>query len=133
MSTRTSELRVRDMAELLAGAIVMAFPIAITEEVWDLGEELSLLRITLIALGSILFIALLVWALFQRGHPPEHRRDFLRRVLAAYGLALFVAAMILFAVGRLELLTDPLVGLKRSVLVAFPASFAATAVDSLGD
>lgn len=133
MSTRTSELRVRDMAELLAGAVVMAFPVAVTEEVWDLGEELSLLRIGFIALASILSIALLVWVLFQRAHSPEDRQDFLRRVLAAYGLALLVAAMILLAVDRLELLTDPLVGLKRAVLVAVPASFAATAVDSLGD
>ena len=38
----------------------------------------------------------------------------------------------LLAVNRLELLTDPVLGLKRTVLVAFPASFAATAVDSLG-
>jgi len=35
-------------------------------------------------------------------------------------------------VDRLELFTEPAVGLKRAILVAFPASFAATMVDNFG-
>ena len=134
MSARRSpQLRPRDLAELAAGAVMMAFPIAVTEEVWNLGSELSLLRVGVIALGSILAIAVLIWALFQHGHPPEERQHFVRRVVVAYGFALGLSALILLAIDRLELLTDPILGLKRTVLVTLPASFAATAVDSLGD
>ena len=38
--------------------------------------------------------------------------------------------MLLLGVDRLELLTDPVLGMKRAILVAFPASFAATTIDS---
>ena len=52
--------------------------------------------------------------------------------MAAHGLALLVAALLLAGIDRLPLLGDPVLALKRTILVAFPASFAATAVDSLG-
>jgi hypothetical protein len=40
--------------------------------------------------------------------------------------------VLLLGLDRLELFTEPVTGLKRTILVAFPASFAATAFDSLG-
>lgn len=127
-----SVLRARDVAEIAIGSCIMGFPIAVTEEVWNLGEELSLLRVVWIALASILVLALLIWVLFQHGEPPENRQDFVRRVLTSYGVTLVICASMLFAIDRLELTTDLVLGLKRTILVAFPASFAATAVDSLG-
>jgi len=54
-------------------------------------------------------------------------------VLATYGVTFLIGVALLYGVDRLDrldLLTDPLTGLKRAILVAFPASFAATAVDS---
>jgi uncharacterized membrane protein len=118
------------MAEIAIGACVMAFPVAVTEEVWNLGEELSLLRVGLFALASIVFLALLIFGLH---HVPQtrHPKVFLQRVLSTYGLTLVIAALLLIGVDRLDL-AHPLVGLKRTILVAFPASFAATVVDSLG-
>ena len=53
-----------------------------------------------------------------------------RWVLATYGVTFLIGVALLYGVDRLDLLTDPLTGLKRAILVAFPASFAATAVDS---
>ena len=35
------EFRLEDLGQLLAGACVMALPVALTEEVWNLGETLS--------------------------------------------------------------------------------------------
>ena len=57
---------------------------------------------------------------------------FAARVLITYGLTLLISVLLLLGVDRLELLSDPLLALKRTILVAFPATFAATAVDSLG-
>jgi uncharacterized membrane protein len=120
----------KDVAEIAIGACVMAFPVAVTEEVWNLGEELSLLRAGLFALASVLFLALLIFGLH---HVPPTRdpKVFLQRILSTYGLTLVIAALLLIGVDRLDL-AHPLVGLKRAILVAFPASFAATVVDSLG-
>jgi uncharacterized membrane protein len=131
VSDLDSSLRARDVAELAIGACVIAFPVAVTEEVWNLGAELSLGRSLLIALATLVVVGALVWMLFYHGQEPEDRRHFLRRVFAAYGLSLLIAALLLTGIDRLELLTDPILALKRTILVAFPASFAATAVDSL--
>ena len=120
----------QDVAEIAVGACVMAFPVAVTEEVWNLGEELSMLRAALFALASLLFLALLIFGL-HHGPSPTDRKVFLQRVLSTYGLTLVISALLLFGVDRIDL-AHPLVGLKRVILVAFPASFAATVVDNLG-
>jgi len=46
----------QDVAEITIGSVVLAFPVALSEEVWNLSEELSLGRTLLISLSSILFI-----------------------------------------------------------------------------
>ena len=119
----------RDVAEVATGACIMAFPVAVTEEVWNLGAELSLPHVLFFALGSISFLALMIFML-QHGSVGPDRKIFLRRVFSTYFLTLLIASLLLLGVDRLELFSNPLVGLKRAILVAFPASFAATAVDN---
>jgi len=121
----------KDVAEIAMGACIMAFPVAVAEEVWDLGVELSLLRVLLFAVASVFFLALLIY-LLQHGQVAADPKVFMQRVLSTYGLTLLISALLLFGVDRLELLAHPWVALKRSILVAFPASFAATVVDNLG-
>jgi uncharacterized membrane protein len=132
--TDTTRARVsfarQDVAEIAMGACVMAFPVTVTQEVWDLGQELSLMRVALFAVASVFFLALLIY-LLQLGRVPADPKVFLQRVLSTYGLTLVISALLLIGVDRLELM-HPLVGLKRTILVAFPASFAATVVDGLG-
>jgi len=43
-----------------------------------------------------------------------------------------ICALLLFGIDRVDVLGEPLVALKRTILVAFPASFAATVVDNFG-
>ena len=59
--------------------------------------------------------------------------ELIARVMTVYLLTLTISTLILFAIDRLPLVTDPLLALKRVVLVSFPAVFAATVVDSLHD
>jgi len=121
----------RDMAEIALGACVMAFPVAVTEEVWNLGAELSTMRVLLFALASLFFLGLLILILHHREVEGVDAKQFLQRVLSTYGVTLLIAAALLFGVDRFDLLAEPVVSLKRAVLVAFPASFAATVVDSM--
>ena len=120
----------RDVLEIALGGCIMAFPTATTQEVWDLGAELSLQHAMLFSFASLFFLAVLIYGM--HGHSQGSRKEFISRVVATYGITFLIAAALLFGVDRLELFTDPLTGLKRTMLVAFPASFAATAVDSLG-
>jgi uncharacterized membrane protein len=121
----------KDVAEIAVGSCVMAFPIAVTEEVWTLGVELPLGRALLISLGSIGFIAWFVYELYYDTTFRYPHREIAKRVLSVYGLTLVIAASILLGVDQLPILDAPLVALKRTTIVAFPASFAATVVDSI--
>jgi len=131
MSNARHALTNRDRVEIAVGSAVLAFPVATTEEVWNLSIELSWLRITAIAAISLVVVSLFVLLVFRRedGHPD--RRAFLHRVVAVYLFTTIVCAAILAALDRLPLLSEFTVAVKRTVLVAFPASFSATVVDSL--
>jgi uncharacterized membrane protein len=122
----------RDIAEIAVGACVMAFPAATAQEIWDLGAELTVLRVLLFGLASLFFLAVLVFLLHHGPEVPGDRGVFLQRVFSTYGLTLVIAALLLFGIDRLDLFAHPLVAIKRTVLVAFPACFAATVVDNLG-
>ena len=126
-----TELRSTDVAELAVGGLIMAMPMAVTEEIWDLSEELGVGRILVIAALSIAFIALVIWALIYKEVDAEERQHYLLRVFAAYGIALLISAAMLLAIDRLPLVDDPVLALKRTVLVAVPVSFGGTTADSL--
>jgi uncharacterized membrane protein len=38
----------RDVAEIIVGSLVLVFPLALTEEIWNLSEEISLARVLII-------------------------------------------------------------------------------------
>jgi uncharacterized membrane protein len=121
----------QDAAQIVMGCASMAFPVATADEIWKLGEELSFARVLLFAIASIAFLAVIIYHVHHGVAGEFDRRVFLNRVLCTYGLTLLISALILLGVDRFDLLVDPMIGLKRAILVAFPASFAATVVDSI--
>jgi len=122
------EFRLEDFGQLVAGACVMALPVAFTGEVWDLGEQLSLGRTLLILAFSILTLTGFIWGLFYGRRIKDYPGHFLKRAASAYLVTFAVAFLLLSLLDKAPL--DNLgVALTRTVLVAFPASFAATAVD----
>ena len=123
------ELHGDDIAQLVAGACVMAIPIAFTEEVWNLGTTLGADRIVLVMLTSLVTLGFFVRSLFYPGKQlGEYRADFIKRVAVGYVVTLTVAMLLLVLIDKGPL-DGYLLALKRAVLIAFPASFAATAVD----
>jgi len=135
MRTKTPNRRLerRDVSEIIIGSLVLAFPVAVTEEVWNLSMELSVARAIVISLSSLVFISVFVHTTYYHDFSFWSQKQLLARVLSVYGLTLLVVAAVLFAVDRLPLFTQTMVALKRTIIVTFPASFAATVVDSLGD
>ena len=130
---RRQTIKGRDLAEIIIGSLVLAFPVAVTEEVWDISSEISLLRASLIALGSMLFISFFVRTTYFHETTFTSSKQIAKRVLTVYLITLAVVAATLFMIGKLPLATDLIVAIKRTIIVAFPASFAATAVDSFQD
>jgi uncharacterized membrane protein len=122
------EFRLEDLGQLVAGACAMALPVALTEEVWNLGETLSIGR-TLIILGfSVLALAGFIWGIFYGSRIMEYRGHFFKRAVSSYVVTFLVALLLLILFDKAPL-DDLRVTFTRTILVAFPASFAATAVD----
>jgi uncharacterized membrane protein len=122
------ELRLEDIAQLLGGAFMLGVPVSLTEEVWMLGETLPAGRILLILAVSLIFNALFVKMLFYRDNLTEYPADFFKRVCASYGIA-FAVAMLLLTMIDMGPFDDPILALKRAVIIALPTSFAAISVD----
>ena len=120
----------RDFAQIAIGACMMAFPMAATEDVWGLSHSVPTLQIAALALASCVFIAVFVYFLIYHGHIKHRRKEYVARVLFGYLLTLAISALMLLSLDKLPF-DEPIVALKRTILVAFPASFAGTVIDSL--
>ena len=126
-------IKSRDIAEIAVGSLVLAFPVAITEAAWRVGEDLSMPRAVLIALGSLVFIAYFVHTTYGHDLSFSSQKALLTRVFSVYGLTLLVSAMALLVIDKLPLFTDPATAINRTIVIAFSASLSATVVDSIGD
>ena len=121
----------KDLTEIVMGACTLALPLAFTEEVWNLGEELHILNVLAIVAVSYAVIAYFVRSHFYGGRLEGRHDEYVKRVLSVYGVTLVVAALCLLAVGKLPVLTEPVVAVNRTILASLPASFLATVVAGL--
>jgi uncharacterized membrane protein len=126
-----SHFSLKDVGEIFVGAVLLALPISLTEEVWQLGSELAPWRTLFISLFSVLFIAFFGYFKFYNGSLEGAVAEFLARVFTVYVLANIVALLSLLIIDKLPLIDDPLTAINRIALVAFPACFSATIIDSL--
>jgi uncharacterized membrane protein len=109
----------------------MAFPVATTSDIWALSKTLSMTRVGLLALLSLVFLAIFIYAVEFRINVKEKLGIFTLRVIATYFLTIIVCTAILAIVDKFPVSTHPVIALKRCILVAFPASFLGTIIDSL--
>jgi hypothetical protein len=61
----------RDLTEIVVGACALAVPLAVTEEVWDLGKEIHLVNALLIVAVSYGVVAFFVREHFYQGNLEE--------------------------------------------------------------
>ncbi len=124
------EVYPRDVLQMVVGATLLAVPVSFTEEVWKLGATLPTLNILAIAVLSVLFVAMFIHHNFYADHLPTHRLEFIKRVFLTYILALGVSLLILTIIEQVP--PDALIiGLKRAVIVSFPASMSAAVADMI--
>jgi uncharacterized membrane protein len=121
----------KDLAEIVIGSCVLGFPVAVTEEVWNLGETLPTWRVVVISALSIAAISGFIYFKYHRGAAQPERQQLYLRVAMVYSITLVVSAVLVSMIGKGPWIAEPIVALKRTMLVAFPASFSATVVDSL--
>jgi uncharacterized membrane protein len=125
------KMTLRDVVEVIVGSCVLAFPIAATEEVWKISETLPLGRVAYLIYSSLLFIGLFNYYYYFKGQLRGNVGYFLVRVFGIYLITAINSATILFALDQLTTVDSWSIAIKRVVIVSFPASFAATVVESL--
>lgn len=116
------EFKLEDIAQLLTGALMLAVPVALTEEVWVLGEKLPVIRIYLIAGLGLAVNAFFVKTLFYPGELWVFRAEFFKRVFAGYAIALLASLVMLSLIDK-GLMHDPALAMRTAVIIALPASF----------
>jgi len=123
----------RDVAKLAIGACIIGFPISVTEEVWNLGSELSFVRVLPFTIASVALLAAVIFVIHRKDGEPLSLEALLVRVVVTYSVTFLICALFLLGIDRLDLFQNPMAALNRTIIVAFPASFAATLVDSFAD
>ncbi len=125
------ELKARDVMQIIVGASILAVPVAFTEETWKLGEELPLLNVLILSFISVGFIAAFVYFNFYRYMLKGNTGEYIKRVVAVYLFSLLVVGGLLTLILRCPWSTEPVLALKRMLIVAFPASMSAAISDGI--
>ena len=125
------ELRPKDILQIIIGATILAIPVGLTEETWILAKELPLRNVFALGLISFFFIALFVYFNFYRFNLKGYIGQYIKRVIAIYGLSLFVVGLLLTLIEKCPWGVDNLLALKRIIITALPASMAATISDTM--
>ena len=121
----------RDVMQIILGASILAIPVGFTEETWDLGTFLPLRNVLVLGAISLTFISLYVYFNFYRQLLRQHLFEYLKRVGAIYLLSLLVVGILLTTIQKAPWVENPLIALKRTIIVAFPSAMSAAVSDAI--
>ncbi|MCL1075452.1 DUF2391 family protein [Shewanella dokdonensis] len=119
-----------DLGQISIGAFALSVPIAFSQEAWDLAASLPLGNMILVVCLSLGFIALFAYQSVFQARIRTRIAVFLLRIVLAYTLTLIIVSIVLLALDKWPIVTAPYLALKRTLLIAMPASMGAIIVDS---
>ena len=119
-----------DMSQIIIGASALAVPISFSEEAWDLGVSLPFTNLTVVFLLSVIFLSIFTYQSVFQANIKYRIPVFIARIFIAYLIAGLVVALILFSLNKFPILAEPVIALKRLVVITMPASMGAIIVDS---
>lgn len=126
----SSSTNFEDVIQVIVGASALSVPVAFSEEAWDLGRTLPSANIFFLVAISLLFINLYSFHNIFQGNIRHRIFTYISRTAIDYVITIFVVCIVLLALNHLPILTEPMVALKRVVILSFPASMGAVVVDS---
>lgn len=127
--SKINEVNFEDIIQVIVGASALSVPVAFSEESWNLSYTLPIPNIIFIILLSLLFVNLYSFQGIFQSNIKHRLRVFLLRTLIDYILTLIIVGIVLLALNRLPLLSEPIIALKRIIILSFPASMGAVVVD----
>ncbi len=125
------EFKPRDIMQVVVGAALLAIPVSLTEEAWNLGELLPITNIVLISVLSLLMISIFVFYNFYKVTFKGYVTEFVKRVIGTYLISLIVVALILTIIQKCPWGIDNVLAIKRIIIVAFPAAMSGTLSDTI--
>lgn len=123
-------INLEDVIQVIIGASALSVPIAFSEESWGLSRTLPSENIVFLVILSFIFINLYSFQIMFQANIRYRIFTFLSRALFEYILTVITVFIVLYALNRMPLLTEPVVAIKRIIIVSFPASMGAVVVDS---
>ena len=120
---------IEDASQLIIGAFALAVPISFSEESWRLSETLPTENLLLIFLISVLFLSFYAYVSVFQGNIKSRKLVFILRIFIAYTITIFVVSVVLLAIGKLPLLSETAIAIKRLIIIAMPASMGGIIVD----
>ncbi len=130
MNSISHHFNLEDASQVLVGAFALAVPISFSEEAWRLGESLPMTNLLMLLSLSVIFLSFFAYQSVFQSRIRHRVSIFIFRVFIAYSIAAVVVALVLLCLDKLPLLTDPLVAVKRVIVITMPASMGAIVVDS---
>lgn len=125
------ELKPRDIAQIFVGSFLVAAPLCLTEEVWNLSSELPLVNTLYLVLCSLSIVIAFVYFNFYRFKLKGHVINFVKRIFAIYMISTLSVIMMLFLINKLPYGEMPLVTIKRVIIIGFPSIFGGVITDYL--
>ncbi len=125
------EIRIHDVLEIIVGASILSIPVAFTEEVWNMGDELPWLNVLALSGVSLLFLSSFIYFTSYRNHLLMFSRAYFTRVVSTFLLSVLIVGILLTIVNKCPWFTDFDLALKRTLIGAFPASMSATVTDNI--
>ena len=122
-------INTEDIIQVIIGASALTVPVAFSEESWRLSETLPLLNVVVLVFLSLLFISLYSLQGIFQGQIKHRLSHYVFRVIIDYGVSLAVVFIVLFALNRMPIIDDPIIALKRIIILGFPASMGGVIVD----
>lgn len=124
-------MNLEDISQITIGAFALAVPISFSEEAWKLGETLSFLNISLLLFLSLCFLSFYAYESVFQGDIKQRITVFIFRIVLAYFITFCVVGLILVSLDKFPLISEPIIALKRIIVISMPASMGAIIVDGL--
>ena len=119
-----------DASQIFVGAFALAVPISFSEEAWSLGETLPISNLFMLFSLSVIFLMVYTYQSVFQKDIQSRQLIFISRIVIAYVMTALVVALVLFCLYKLPLFDNPIVSLKRIIVITMPASMGAIVVDS---
>lgn len=131
-----------DVAQQIFGAVVLATPLSVTEEVWTLSKELDALRLVLFVILSVAIVAIIIYyTKFQKVAKEAIGGEFdtiiagktyiPKRLVSLFIISYGMTWFILWLFGIMNHVADPAWSFKIFIFVSFFAAIGAATADIL--